>query len=138
MVLLLPIAILLASHHVAAKHIHTHAASGYSFQVTRIHQSLPAIDSQIGRSVFDYNYNAAWLPLFNSSQSDALLVRCQYNTSSSVQPPNPYAVGPSQLAIAYEYRDHSQSGSLSITIDLTHTRGTTVRSRCHRWCSTRS
>lgn len=56
-----------------------------------------------GESVFAYNYNAAYIPEYDSSGNlvgKNLLVRCQQNTSSQYNPPNPYAVSPSVLSLA--------------------------------------
>ena len=85
---------------------------GWSMNVTvaRENQALPIISSQYpvgtsGASTFDYNYNSAYVPLFDADgkRSDALLVRCQSLINESV----PYAVGPSYLVLAQSKPDGS-------------------------------
>jgi len=72
----------------------SYGSNSYSVVANRINSNLPVINSQIpiflpGSSIFDYNYNAAFVP-----NQNALLVRCQNQTSGS----NQYLVGPSRIA----------------------------------------
>lgn len=87
-------------------------AQGFAMNVTvaRENQGLPIISAQYpvgtsGASTFDYNYNSAYVPLFDADgkRSDALLVRCQSLLNESV----PYAVGPSYLVLAQSKPDGS-------------------------------
>jgi predicted GH43/DUF377 family glycosyl hydrolase len=71
--------------------------TGLTIHAQPINSLEPAISSLKGNSVFRYNYNAAYLPLFNgASIIDALLVRVQDITNAS----DPYSVGPSKIALA--------------------------------------
>jgi predicted GH43/DUF377 family glycosyl hydrolase len=91
---------------------------GYNLKGQVVNMEIPAISSlyngngnRNGGSAFYYNYNAAFLPLFNQTEAvSALLVRVQSLQNIS----NPYSVGPSKIAIAYQLRS-SSSSSLSLS-----------------------
>jgi predicted GH43/DUF377 family glycosyl hydrolase len=70
-------------------------AATYSVSLKRLNSLKPILNALDGDSTFDYNYNCAYLPLFEGSvQKDALLVRCQNHTT------NIYTVSPSMLAVS--------------------------------------
>ena len=66
-------------------------------RLNTISNPLPSINSQKGDSIFKWNYNSAYVPLFDKENKlkDALLVRCQNNANVS----EPYSTTPSKLAL---------------------------------------
>eukprot|EP01127_Copromyxa_protea_P003653 TRINITY_DN13453_c0_g1_i1.p1 TRINITY_DN13453_c0_g1~~TRINITY_DN13453_c0_g1_i1.p1 ORF type:complete len:367 (+),score=45.69 TRINITY_DN13453_c0_g1_i1:35-1135(+) len=70
--------------------------SGLTIQGRVVNNQQPAISYLTGTSQFQYNYNAAYLPIFvNGRAMDGLLVRVQDLSNSS----DPYSVGPSKIAV---------------------------------------
>jgi len=65
----------------------------YSVIAQRVNGQRPIFPR--GTSIFDYNYNPAFIPRGESFSKAGLLVRCQNNASN---PQNPWAVTPSNLA----------------------------------------
>jgi len=98
--------------------------SKYSFKLRRLNDFIPVISSRypsfaFGSSVFDYNYNAAFVPLFDTNgkqkKSGALLVRCQNYTRDNI-----YEVGPSMIAFTpmiSDSRNVFPNKFKSITVD---------------------
>jgi predicted GH43/DUF377 family glycosyl hydrolase len=83
----------------------------FEWNTTYLNNDFPIISSSYplneGGSVFRYNYNAAYLPLFNLTvgeqiMSDGLLVRVQNLQNES----DPYSVGPSKIAFCVRNDGH--------------------------------
>ena len=69
-------------------------------------------NSQKNESVFDFNYNCAYVPLFNedgSFKDHALIVRCQNQLGSK------YSVGPSKLSFSSMKQSYLNENNVSFT-----------------------
>ena len=68
-----------------------------TIKATLTNNAQPAISSLDGNSLFKYNYNAAYIPVYQQGKlMDGLLVRVQNLVNNT----DPYSVGPSKIAIS--------------------------------------